>query len=87
MRLSEGIAGYIAHKRATGLKYESAESHFKAFLTCTGDVPLGLVITENIATFLNHYSSARRRQSPFDKPHEVVKRGDEGHIRFLVNNQ
>jgi integrase/recombinase XerD len=58
MKLSDGIAGYIAHKRATGLKYESAESHFKAFLTCTGDVPLGMVKTDVVATFLDHYSSA-----------------------------
>jgi site-specific recombinase XerD len=58
MKLSEGIAEYIVYKRATGLKYERAESQFRAFLTCTGDVQLSLVKTHDIATFLDHYSSA-----------------------------
>jgi integrase/recombinase XerD len=54
MNLSEGIATYVAQKRASGLKYQSGESLFKSFLVRTGDIGLGEVTTRHI---LNHLDS------------------------------
>jgi integrase/recombinase XerD len=53
MNLSEGISGYVMRKRASGLKYEVAESLFKAFLARTGDVQLGDVTAQHISTYLD----------------------------------
>ena len=59
MTLSDGIRGYVAHKRATGLKYDSAEASLRAFVRCTGDVLLSAVTPHNVVNFLNQSASAR----------------------------
>jgi integrase/recombinase XerD len=53
MKLSEGISEYIVRKRISGLKYESAETRFRAFLTYTGDLQLGDVTTQQVLSYLN----------------------------------
>ena len=53
MKLSEGISEYVRRKRISGLKYESAESRFTAFITYTGDVQLSDVTTQHVLGYLD----------------------------------
>src|ERR1700689_4280701 len=53
MKLSEGISEYILRKRASGFRYETAETRFRAFLAYTGDVQLGDVTTQQVLSYLN----------------------------------
>ena len=40
MKLSDAISEYVSRKRTSGLKYETGDALFRAFLACTGDVQL-----------------------------------------------
>lgn len=67
MKLSEGIEQYIVRKRMTGLKYQTEETTFRAFLNCVGDVRLDEVTTQDVLMFLNGQPSVtfswRRKHS------------------------
>jgi integrase/recombinase XerD len=58
MKLSEAISEYVLRKRTSGLKYETAETLFRAFLACTGDVQLGEVSAQHVLNYLNARPSA-----------------------------
>jgi integrase/recombinase XerD len=53
MRLSEAISEYVMHKRSGGLKYESTEAQFRAFLACTGDMQLEDVSAQHVLSYLS----------------------------------
>ena len=58
MKLSEAISEYVTRKRTSGLKYETAEALFRAFLACTGDVQLGDVSAQHVLSYLDARPSA-----------------------------
>ena len=53
MKLSEAISEYVIRKRTSGLKYETGDALFRAFLACTGDVQLGDVSAQHVLSYLD----------------------------------
>ena len=58
MKLSEAISEYVIRKRTSGLKYETGDALFRAFLACTGDVQLGDVSAQHVLSYLDARPSA-----------------------------
>ena len=55
MRLADGVAEYVAHKRSTGLIYQKGESRLLAFSRSIGEVELHQVGTQQLVAYLDQF--------------------------------
>lgn len=63
MRLREGVALYVNHKRANGIGFQKGESNFQSLCRRIGDLPLSEIRPQDASRFLNgpHTSNATFR--------------------------
>ncbi len=53
MRLSEGIALYVDHKRANGIDFSKGHSNFTGLCRRIGDIQLSEISSQDLLRFLN----------------------------------
>jgi integrase len=53
VKLSEGIAMYVDHKRANGISFNKGQSNFAGLHRCVGDVQLSDIRPQDVLRFLN----------------------------------